>query len=182
MLATARANPTKNPDDLTRTVQALQALHVDYLLTIGGDDTATSAMKVAEAAGDRLKVAHVPKTIDNDLPLPGPSEIFLRVVPHPHSSGDTPTFGYRTAQAVGHSIVRNLMTDAKSSPPRWYIVVSMVCTTQPVSSVLTRPPSTARIGATSGPPCAWSVPQPAYLCSADSDGAIQAWALAQVRT
>ena len=53
-------------------------------------------------------MAHVPKTIDNDLPLP-PS---------------VPTFGYETAREVGAGIVRNLMADAKTAS-RWYIVVAM---------------------------------------------------------
>ncbi|KAJ4455881.1 6-phosphofructokinase [Paratrimastix pyriformis] len=109
VLCTSRANPTKKPEDLQRTLDTLKRAGIDYLITIGGDDTATSSLKLANAAGDALKVCHVPKTIDNDLPLPG----------------DVPTFGYRTAQAVGYDILRNLMADAKSSPPRWYIVVSM---------------------------------------------------------
>ena len=40
------------------------------LITIGGDDTAFSAMKLEEKAGGRIRVVHVPKTIDNDLDLP----------------------------------------------------------------------------------------------------------------
>jgi 6-phosphofructokinase 1 len=51
---------------------------------------------------------HVPKTIDNDLPLP------------PH----VPTFGFQTARHVGVAIVRNLMEDARSTR-RWYVVVAM---------------------------------------------------------
>ena len=42
-----------------------------HLLTIGGDDTALSARFVADHSGDRIRVVHVPKTIDNDLPMPG---------------------------------------------------------------------------------------------------------------
>jgi 6-phosphofructokinase 1 len=51
---------------------------------------------------------HVPKTIDNDLPLP------------PH----VPTFGFQTARHLGVELVRNLMEDARSTR-RWYIVVAM---------------------------------------------------------
>ena len=50
----------------------------------------------------------MPKTIDNDLPLP------------PH----VPTFGFQTARHVGVELVRNLMEDARSTR-RWYIVVAM---------------------------------------------------------
>src|SRR6266540_6913561 len=77
MLYTSRANPTTRDDGaddpdwrMHNTVRTLQELGIDALMTIGGDDTAFSAQKVAEAAGGTLKVAHVPKTIDNDLPLP----------------------------------------------------------------------------------------------------------------
>jgi len=81
---------------------------VDLLVTIGGDDTAYSASKVAEAAAGRIRVAHVPKTIDDDLPLPG----------------GIPTFGFETARAVGVELVNNLMTDAMTTR-RWFFVVAM---------------------------------------------------------
>ena len=108
VLFTSRANPTKDKADLQRTVAALRELQVDALLTIGGDDTGYSAAVVANAAAGALRVAHVPKTIDNDLPLPG----------------DVPTFGYQTARYVGAEQVSNLMTDALTTR-RWFFVVAM---------------------------------------------------------
>jgi len=107
ILFTSRANPTKNPEKLEATIEALRELELDALLTIGGDDTGYSAAVVAQAAAD-LCVAHVPKTIDNDLPLPG----------------DVPTFGYQTARHVGAEQVSNLMTDALTTR-RWFFVVAM---------------------------------------------------------
>ena len=83
-------------------------LGVTHLITIGGDDTALSSRLVAEASGGRIRVVHVPKTIDNDLPLPG----------------DIPTFGFNTARDLGSTLVANLMEDAKTSG-RWYVVVAM---------------------------------------------------------
>src|SRR5512138_2410362 len=44
----ARANPTKDPALLEKTVTTLQGLGVSQLITIGGDDTAFSAMKLEE--------------------------------------------------------------------------------------------------------------------------------------
>jgi ATP-dependent phosphofructokinase / diphosphate-dependent phosphofructokinase len=108
MLGTARDNPTNDRKLLDATVTSLLRLNVDKLITIGGDDTAYSAMKVEETAAGRIHVVHVPKTIDNDLDLP-------------HG---IPTFGYQTARDVGVEIVRNLMVDAKTTS-RWYFVVSM---------------------------------------------------------
>jgi 6-phosphofructokinase 1 len=108
ILGTSRANPTRKPADLDRALQSLAELGVTQLVTIGGDDTAFSAMKLAERAGARLRVAHVPKTIDNDLALPDHID----------------TFGYQTARHVGAGLVRNLIMDARASA-RWYFVVAM---------------------------------------------------------
>ena len=104
----SRANPTKNPAHLENAVLALLRLDVSMLITIGGDDTAFSAMKLVEKADGRIRVVHVPKTIDNDLPLPG----FVD------------TFGFQTARHIGVEIVKNLMVDARTSN-RWYFVVTM---------------------------------------------------------
>jgi 6-phosphofructokinase 1 len=80
VIRTSRANPTvrdegaADPDwRLHACLESLRKLGIDALVTIGGDDTAFSASRLAEAAGGSLRVAHVPKTIDNDLPLPGAS-------------------------------------------------------------------------------------------------------------
>lgn len=108
ILFTSRANPTKKPEDLQAVVQALQKLGVTDLVTLGGDDTATSAVKVAAAAGGGMRAVHVPKTIDNDLPLPG----------------NAPTFGYETAKWFGTEIVKALIVDAKTTA-RWYLVTAM---------------------------------------------------------
>ena len=53
-LGTSRANPTRQPAHLDQVVASLAGLGVTRLITIGGDDTAFAAMKVAERAGDRL--------------------------------------------------------------------------------------------------------------------------------
>src|SRR4029434_7640170 len=63
----ARANPTLDPQHLENTVISLLRLNVSQLITIGGDDTAFSAMKLEERSAGRIQVVHVPKTIDNDL-------------------------------------------------------------------------------------------------------------------
>ena len=104
----SRANPTTDPAHLENTVISLLRLNVSMLLTIGGDDTAYSALKLQEHAGGRIQIAHVPKTIDNDLDLP------------PHVD----TFGYQTARHYGVEIVKNLMVDAKTTS-RWYFVIAM---------------------------------------------------------
>src|SRR5215211_6591388 len=70
LLGTARDNPTKSEKSMRTVIETFRALGVTHLLTIGGDDTALSSSFVAERSGHEIKVVHVPKTIDNDLPLP----------------------------------------------------------------------------------------------------------------
>ncbi len=108
ILHTSRANPTRKPEQLAAVAKALEQLGVDHLITIGGDDTAFSAKKVSDAAGGRLRVAHVPKTIDNDLPLPP----------------GIPTFGYETAREHAAVVVENLLEDCRTTG-RWFFVVMM---------------------------------------------------------
>jgi len=104
----SRANPTTSDEHLEASVISLLRLNVSDLITIGGDDTAFSALRLHEKAAGRIRVVHVPKSIDNDLDLP------------PHVS----TFGYQTARHLGVDIVKNLMVDAKTTS-RWYYVISM---------------------------------------------------------
>jgi 6-phosphofructokinase len=104
----SRANPTLSAQQLENTVISLLRLNVSQLVTIGGDDTAYSAMKLEERAQGRIQVVHVPKTIDNDLDLPAYVD----------------TFGFQTARHIGVDIVKNLMVDAKTTS-RWYFVIAM---------------------------------------------------------
>ncbi len=108
ILETSRANPTKKPEHLANCVHSLDQLGVDHLITIGGDDTASSANKVAEAAKGRIKVVHVPKTIDNDLPLP-------------HG---IPTFGFETAREHATAVVERILEDTRTTQ-RWFFIVMM---------------------------------------------------------
>ena len=108
ILGTARTNPAKSEASMHNLLDVLQKLGVTALVTIGGDDTAFSASHVYRKGAGAIRVAHVPKTIDNDLPLPG----------------STPTFGFETARHHGVYILRNLAEDARTTS-RWYIIISM---------------------------------------------------------
>lgn len=108
MLGTARTNPAKDPAHLRNVIDCFQQLGVSYLVTIGGDDTAFSGSQVYLHGGGQIRVAHVPKTIDNDLPLPP----------------GIPTFGFETARHIGVGLARSLHEDAKTTG-RWYIIISM---------------------------------------------------------
>lgn len=108
ILRTSRANPTTSPEATASVVKALRDQEVAYLVTIGGDDTAFGAATVAHEAKGALRVAHVPKTIDNDLPLPT----------------GMPTFGYESARYVGTELVLTVMEDSRSTN-RWFVVVVM---------------------------------------------------------
>jgi len=104
----SRANPTVKTEYLENAVLALLRLGVSKLITIGGDDTAFSAMKLEEQSAGRIRVVHVPKSIDNDLDLPAYVD----------------TFGFQTARHYGVDIVKNLMVDAKTTS-RWYFAIAM---------------------------------------------------------
>jgi ATP-dependent phosphofructokinase / diphosphate-dependent phosphofructokinase len=108
ILGTSRTNPTKSEKDMQNVLDVFHRLNVTMVVTIGGDDTAYSGSQVYAKANGAIRVAHVPKTIDNDLPLPG----------------STPTFGFETARQVGVGIIRNLAEDARTTS-RWYIIISM---------------------------------------------------------
>jgi ATP-dependent phosphofructokinase / diphosphate-dependent phosphofructokinase len=108
ILRTSRTNPAKDDATLRRSVESLVALDIRYLVCIGGDDTTYGAARIAERTRGRIGVATVPKTIDNDLPLPE----------------NAPTFGFETARSVGAGILESLMEDARTTE-RWYIVVCM---------------------------------------------------------
>ncbi|MGH7905429.1 MAG: diphosphate--fructose-6-phosphate 1-phosphotransferase [Candidatus Binataceae bacterium] len=108
ILRTSRTNPARDEASLERVVRTLMRLDVRYLVCIGGDDTTFGAARIAEMARGRIGVATVPKTIDNDLPLPE----------------NAPTFGFETARAVGTTIVESLMEDARTTG-RWYLAISM---------------------------------------------------------
>lgn len=108
ILRTSRTNAARSAETLRAVTGVLTRLGVTHLLTIGGDDTAFGAARIAESLGGRIAVAHVPKTIDNDLPLPP----------------EIPTFGFTTAVDVGKDLVRNLMNDAATTG-RWFFVTVM---------------------------------------------------------
>jgi 6-phosphofructokinase len=108
IIRTSRENPTESTEKLTNVLKALKGLKVDHLITIGGDDTAFTASVIEREMRGGIRLAHVPKTIDNDLPLPGYAS----------------TFGFQTARHIGVGLVQNIMEDAQTTG-RWYFVVTM---------------------------------------------------------
>jgi len=115
MIGTARVNPGKSlktPDDLKdaektaplmTVYKALRSLGIDALISIGGDDTLTTAAKFKlvmdnlPASEKRIKVIHLPKTIDNDY------------------QGIDFTFGYFTAVEMLATQIRNLVADSEAT-------------------------------------------------------------------
>lgn len=112
ILRTSRANPTRSEETLRNCVCALTEAGISLLVGIGGDDTAFSLYRVAKYAQEKMGLAlryvHVPKTIDNDLPLPE----------------GISTFGFETARELGTRMVMNLMEDALTSQ-HWFLAVTM---------------------------------------------------------
>ncbi|NLN96493.1 MAG: 6-phosphofructokinase [Bacteroidales bacterium] len=99
------------PADTEFNVDFFVKNNVKLLVTIGGDDTASTANRIAQFLGKQninIRNIHVPKTIDNDLPLPE----------------GQPTFGYQSAKEEGVKIASTVYEDARTSG-NWFIVSAM---------------------------------------------------------
>lgn len=108
ILRTSREKPERIRERFKVIMSTIKALGIKYLVTIGGEGTLFLANKIEKESRGSLNVVHVPKTIDNDIPLPG----------------GAPTFGYETARHWGVEIVKNIMEDAKTTG-RWYFITTM---------------------------------------------------------
>lgn len=99
------------PADLEFKTDFFKANNVKLLVTIGGDDTASTANRISKFLTEKkfpIQNIHVPKTIDNDLPIPE----------------GQPTFGYQSAKQEGVRIGRTIYEDARSSG-NWFVVSAM---------------------------------------------------------
>ncbi|MBR3699497.1 MAG: 6-phosphofructokinase [Bacteroidales bacterium] len=85
--------------------------NIKLLVTIGGDDTASTANRISKFLRDNnvpIQNIHVPKTIDNDLPLPD----------------GNPTFGYYSAKDAAVHLVQTVYEDARTSG-NWFVLSAM---------------------------------------------------------
>jgi ATP-dependent phosphofructokinase / diphosphate-dependent phosphofructokinase len=94
ILGTSRTNVFKRDDGPRLVRENLQALHLDGLIAIGGEDTLGAASRLHSEHG--LPVIGVPKTIDNDL------------------AATDMTFGFDTALQVATEAIDRLHTTAES--------------------------------------------------------------------
>lgn len=108
VLRTSREFPGNPKKQFENMIKALKALNIKFLITIGGDGTAYMAKKIEEKTREFLSIVHVPKTIDNDLPLPGGAA----------------TFGFETARHWGTELIENIIEDARTTG-RWYFIITM---------------------------------------------------------
>lgn len=110
-LEMSRFKPTNEDFEKNFNLKLFQDNNVKLLVTVGGDDTASTANRIAkflEAKNYPIHNIHVPKTIDNDLPLPN----------------NTPTFGFNSAKDEGAHIARTVYEDARTSG-NWLLVSAM---------------------------------------------------------
>jgi 6-phosphofructokinase len=107
ILGTSRFNPFLDPETSARFISTLKERSIDKLIVIGGEGSAYLSYELGLRAPE-IHIAHVPKTIDNDL-----------VLPHNY-----PSFGFETARNAGTKILDILMVDAKTTK-RWYLVTCM---------------------------------------------------------
>ena len=110
-LQMSRYKPTQEDFDRYFNLKFFQQNNVRLLVTIGGDDTASTANRIGKFMREKkypIQNIHVPKTIDNDLPLPM----------------NAPTFGFNSAKAEGTRIATTVYEDARTSG-NWFIVSAM---------------------------------------------------------
>ena len=108
ILRTSRDFPDKVKERFVVLMSTLKQLGINYLITVGGEGTLFMANWIGRESRGDMNIVHVPKTIDNDIPLPGGAS----------------TFGYQTARHLGVEIVENIMEDAKTTG-RWYFITTM---------------------------------------------------------
>ncbi len=108
ILRTSREFPERVREKFGILMSTLKRIGIKYLITVGGEGTLFMANWIEKEARGAMSVVHVPKTIDNDIPLPGGAS----------------TFGYQTARHWGAEIVENIMEDAKTTG-RWYFITTM---------------------------------------------------------
>lgn len=110
-LQMSRFKPTDKDFEDNFNLPLFKDNNIRLLVTIGGDDTASTANRVAKFLESRnypIRNIHVPKTIDNDLPLPD----------------NAPTFGFNSAKDEGARIARTIYEDARTSG-NWMLVAAM---------------------------------------------------------
>jgi 6-phosphofructokinase 1 len=108
ILRTSREFPERAREKFKTLLSTLKRLGIRFLITIGGEGTLFMANWIERESRGAISVVHVPKTIDNDIPLPG----------------GVSTFGYQTARHWGVEIIENIMEDAKTTG-RWYFITTM---------------------------------------------------------
>ena len=107
----SRFKPSQEDFDKHFNLDFFKDNNIQLLVTVGGDDTASTANRIAKFLKERnyhIANIHVPKTIDNDLPLPE----------------NIPTFGYQSAKAAGSTIATTIYEDARTSG-NWFVVAAM---------------------------------------------------------
>ena len=110
-LEMSRFKPTDKDFEENFNLDLFKDNNIKLLVTIGGDDTASTANRISKflaAKGYPIANIHCPKTIDNDLPLPG----------------NAPTFGYNSAKNEGAHLARTVYEDARTSG-NWLVISAM---------------------------------------------------------
>ncbi|MDR2891367.1 MAG: 6-phosphofructokinase [Alistipes sp.] len=110
-LQMSRFKPSQKDFDDNFNLHFFKENKVRLLVTVGGDDTASTANRIASFLEEKkhpVANIHVPKTIDNDLPLPM----------------GMPTFGYQSAKDKGAVLARTVYNDARTSG-NWFVLSAM---------------------------------------------------------
>lgn len=107
ILGTSRHNPFFDINSKRKFFEIIENNNIDKLVVIGGEGSAYICHNISQQK-PLIRVAHIPKAIDNDLFLPNKH----------------PSFGFETARQHGTEVMSALITEARTTN-RWFIVRTM---------------------------------------------------------
>jgi pyrophosphate--fructose-6-phosphate 1-phosphotransferase len=108
-----------SPEKFAAVLTTVQKYSLDGIIIVGGDDSNTNAIELAEFLSEQhnagilakpCTVVGVPKTIDGDLQINVGGKTLLPI-----------SFGFYTAARVYSKTIGNLLTDAASQGKSWFI-------------------------------------------------------------
>ncbi len=108
IIGISRHSPLTTEQAFKNTVSSIEKLGIGYLVSIGGDGTMFLAHVLDKHFGGKVRIAHLPKTIDNNIALPD----YIS------------TFGFETARDVGAKVMNHIMEEARTTC-RWFLIITM---------------------------------------------------------
>jgi 6-phosphofructokinase 1 len=106
LIRTNRFDPSRSFSTISNCTFSLSQLNIRYLLVIGGNTQLLASQLITDGADPtEMQILILPKTVDNDVPLPD----------------DALSFGFHSARVCGHRLVSDIVAEAHRAH-EWVIV------------------------------------------------------------